>query len=131
MTILPPWPVPGTDYPLLVPRVDQDGNDLAGIRQPDVEAGVGTYTGWNVRAAGFREGEMCGLTGSFIPYATTRAERLASGDPRRSLEERYKDHDGYVKAVAKAARKLARERFLLEEDVERFVAAAEASVVLR
>jgi hypothetical protein len=131
MTILPPWPVPGTDYPLLVPRVDQDGNDLAGIRQPDVEAGVGTYTGWNVRAAGFREGEMCGLTGSFIPYATTRTERLASGDPRRSLEERYKDHDGYVKAVAKAARKLARERFLLEEDVERFVAAAEASVVLR
>jgi len=61
----------------------------------------------------------------------TEAERKASGDPRKSLEERYKDHDGYVKAVAKAARKLQKDGFLVEEDVQRFVDEAEASSVLR
>jgi len=74
---------------------------------------------------------MCGLTGSFIPFAMTKAERMASGDPRKSLEERYKDHDGYVKAVEKGARALVRERLLLEEDAQRFIRNAEASDVLR
>jgi hypothetical protein len=72
-----------------------------------------------------------GLSGSFVPFATTKAERLAAGDARKSLEERYKDHDGYVKDVEHAAKKLMQEGFLLEEDAERFVREAEASNVLR
>jgi hypothetical protein len=131
MTLLPPVPVPGTQYRVLVPRVDDDGHDVAGIRQPDVEVPLATYTGWNVRAAGFREGEMCGLTGSYIPLPVTKDERKASGDPRKSLEERYKTHDKYVKQVEQAARKLVKERFLLEEDYDRIVGQAEASDVLR
>jgi hypothetical protein len=66
-----------------------------------------------------------------MPFATTKAERMADGDPRKSLEERYKDHDGFVKAVEKAAKHLVKERFLLEEDAETFISAAEASDVLR
>jgi hypothetical protein len=67
-------------------------------------APLGTNMGWNVRAPGSRSANLCGLSGSFIPFATTKAERVASGDPRKSLEERYKSHAGYVKAVEKAAR---------------------------
>jgi hypothetical protein len=80
--------------------------------------------GWNVRAPGSRSANLCGLSGSFIPFATTKAERVASGDPRKSLEERYKSQAGYVKAVMK-------ERFLIEEDAARFIHDAEASSVLR
>ena len=96
-----------------------------------VRAPIGTSTGWNVRAAGHRAPNLCGLTGSFFPFATTKAERLANGDPRKSLAERYKDHDGFVKAVEKAARELVHERFLLEEDANAFISAAEASNVLK
>ena len=64
-------------------------------------------------------------------FATTKAERLAAGDRRKSLEERYKDHDGYVKAVAKAANGLAKDRLLLPDDVQRYIDAAQASSVLR
>lgn len=71
------------------------------------------------------------VSGSYIPFETTKAERLAAGDPRKSLEERYKDHDGFVKAVEHAAKKLVHEGFLLEEDANTFISAAEASDVLR
>jgi hypothetical protein len=74
---------------------------------------------------------LCALTGSYFPFANTKAERRASGDPRRSLQERYGTHEGYVRAVARAADHLMRERFLIEEDAARFIAAAEASNVLR
>jgi len=84
-----------------------------------------------VRASGFRAPNLCGLMGSFIPFATTKAERLAAGDPRKSLEERYKDHDGFVKEVEKAAKKLVHERFLLQEDAETYIHTAEASSVLK
>jgi hypothetical protein len=128
-TLLPP--VLGPRYPvILVPKPDKDGVDLAGIRPMQIRVPLGTNTGWNVRA-GFRAPDLCGLSGSFIPFATTKAERLAAEDPRKSLEERYKDHDGFVKAVRKAAKELVHERFLLEEDAEIFINAAEASDVLR
>jgi hypothetical protein len=131
MTILPPIPIPGTDHDIRVPRVDEDGHDIAGIRSPNLDAPIATYTGWNTRAAGFREGDSCGLTGSFIPLPNTKTERVAKGDPRKSIAERYGDHDGYVRAVSAAAEKLASKRFLLPEDVERYVADAQASSVLR
>ena len=87
--------------------------------------------GWNVRAPGFRAPNLCGLSGSFIPFATTKTERLAKGDPRQSLQERYKNHEGYVDAVEKAAAELLRERFLLQEDADRFISDAKASSVLK
>jgi hypothetical protein len=131
MTLLPPLPVGGTDYPILVPRADTIGNDIAGIRHPFVEAPLATYTGWNVRAAGFREGEMCGLTGSFIPLPKTQAERLATGDPRPSLEELYGDHIGYVIKVAQAALNLFAQRLMLLEDVLLTIKEADDSNVLK
>lgn len=124
-------PTLGATYQVMVPKTDRDGFDLGGIRAVEVAAPVATLTGWNMRAAGHRRPELCELNGSFIPFAKTKAERAARRDPRPSLEERYGDHDGYVRAVAAAARQLATERFLLQEDVDRYIAAAKTSDVLR
>jgi hypothetical protein len=124
-------PARGTKYQMLVPKVDTDGLDVGGVGQMEVRVPLGTNIGWNVRAKGRREGSLCGLTGSFLPFATTKEERMKSGDPRESLEERYKNHDGYVAAVKKAAAELQADGFLLAEDAERFVREAQASQVLR
>jgi hypothetical protein len=121
--VQPPRPVPGHDYAVMVPKVDPDGNEIGGIRLPDLAAPLGTYTGWNPRRAGFADGELC-LLGSYIPFATTKAERVAAGDPRPSLEERYPSHDAYVEAVASAAHELREARLLLDEDVERYIEGA-------
>ena len=131
MTRLPPLSVPDTEYTLLVPRVDSIGNDAPGVRSTFIEAPTATYTGWNVRASGFREAEMCGLTGSYIPLPVTQEERESSGDPRPSLEQLYGDHEGYVGAVERAAIGLWSQRFLLDEDVERLVQQARDSDVLQ
>ena len=104
-------------YPVFVSKVDEDGNELAGVRLPAVEAPIATTTGWALRRDGFGENDGCESDGQQIPFATTKAERIAAGDPRLSIEERYKDHDGYVKAVAKAAKNLGKQRFLLSDDV--------------
>jgi hypothetical protein len=111
--------------------VDQDGNEAAGIRLPPVEAPIATTTGWALRRTGFGENEGCESSGQHVAFKTTKAERLAAGDPRLSLEERYKTHDGYVTAVTKAAQKLERQRLLLRADVERYIEQAQASNVLR
>jgi len=92
---------------------------------------VATHTGWNLRRQGFAEGELCGLTGSYIPFAETPAQRMARGDPRLSLVERYGDHEGYVEAVRDATEELVNQRFLLPEDAKRLIAEAAASNVLR
>lgn len=127
----PPSVVGRPAYPIFVSKVDADGNEVAGIRLPEVEAPVATTTGWALRRAGFSENEGGESDGQHIPFHTTKAERIAAGDPRLSLEERYQDHDGYVKAVTKAAQKLGKQRFLLPEDVQRYIEAAQASNVLR
>lgn len=127
----PPTVVTGRDYVVLVPKVDSDGNEIAGIRSTTLRAPLGTYTGWNLRRAGFAEDEVCGLQGTFVPFKKTRAGREAAGDPRPSLEERYGDHAGYVAAVREAAEELVGQGFLLPEDAARLVAQAEASDVLR
>jgi hypothetical protein len=123
-------PVVKQTLPTLVPRVDADGNDLGGVPSVLLQAPLGTYTGWNVTAAGFDKGKICLLNGSFIPFAKTKAERNASGDPRRSLEERYGSHGAYVEVVKAAAEKAVAERFLLREDADRLIAEAAASDVL-
>jgi Alpha/beta hydrolase domain len=124
LTILPPKLV-GSPYPAYVPRTDADGNTLAGIRLPDIAAPVATYTGWNLRRNPPEDG--CDHSGMVIPFAKSKAERLAKGDPRLSLEERYTDHQAYVGAVSKAAADAVRQGFLLQEDADRYVVAAEAS----
>jgi len=115
----------------LVPKVDADGNERAGIRPTALQAPLGTYTGWNLRRAGFGEGELCGLSGSYIPFAKTKTERTASGDPRPSLEERFGTREGYVDAVRRAAVSLQADRFLTPQDASRLVDEAAASSVLR
>jgi hypothetical protein len=114
-----------------VPRVNADGNETSGIASPLHQAPLGTYLGWNVTRSGFYKGRGCGFAGGFIPFAKTKAERLAKGDPRLSLEERYQDHAGYVAAVKKAVDALLRQRFLLAEDASRLIQQAENSNVLR
>ena len=128
-SVLPNMPIPGKSYTVLVPRTDVDGNDIAGVRQPSIEVPVATYTGWALRRAPFAEGEDCALTGQYIPFAATRAERLAKGDPRLSVEERYQNHGQYVARVALAADRLVRQRLLLDEDAEDIVVAAVESDV--
>ena len=130
-------PVAKGTLPQLVVRVDADGNEVAGIKSPLLSAPLGTYTGWNVTTSGLYAGQLCGSSfgaspiGGFIPFARTKAERTASGDPRLSLEERYHDHDGYVRAVKAAAETLVRDGYLLPEDAASMVAQAERSDVLK
>ena len=122
---VPPVVVPGTrEYTVLVPQVDADGNDIAGIRLPYVQAPLATHTGWSLLHEGAGRPDSCGQHGQFIPFARTRAERLAVGDSRLSIEERYRNHGAYVSAVARAAATLVQERFLLDEDKERIVSRA-------
>jgi hypothetical protein len=117
--------------PSLAPKVDVDGNEIAGVASVLHEAPLGTYVGWNVTAEGFYKGTECGFAGGYVPFAKTKAEREAAGDPRPSLEERYGTHQHYVELVRAAASRLVRDRFLLPADSERLIAEAEASDVLK
>lgn len=114
----------------LVPTVDADGNETVGVASVLHQAPLGTYLGWNVTAEGFLKGKGCGNQGGYIPFAKTKAERLAAGDPRPSIEERYGTHEAYVAQVRVAAARLVRDRYLLQGDADRLIAAAEASNVL-
>jgi hypothetical protein len=122
LTRLPP--ALGARYQVLLPKPDADGLDLGGIRSMEVSAPLATITGWNVRAQGRRPQDLCGLSGAAIAFPKTKAEREANRDPRRSLEERYGTRDGFVRAVEEAAQRLVAERFLLQEDADRYVKAA-------
>ena len=115
---------------MLVPRVDADGNELGGVPVVLRDAPLGTYLGWNITAGGFHKGKICNYAGGMIPFAKTQAERLASGDPRLSLEERYGDHAGYVAAVRAAAANAVTQGFLLQSDADALIAQAAASNVL-
>lgn len=129
MDIVPPTII--ARPPSLVPRVDADGNETSGVPSVQHRVPTGTFLGWNVRAEGFYKGQGCGLAGGFIPFAETKAQRLATGDPRASLEERYGTHAAYVDRVRIAAEKMAEEGFLLADDRERIIAEAENSSVLK
>ncbi|MEO5898294.1 MAG: alpha/beta hydrolase domain-containing protein, partial [Vicinamibacterales bacterium] len=130
LTVLPPHLV-GSPYPVFVPTTDDDGNDLAGIRLPDVAVPLATYTGWALRGAAFAGDDLCDGFGQKIEFQQTKADRLAVGDPRLSIEERYKNHGKYVAEVTRSAVRLWRSRLLLDEDVQRYIAAAEASAVVK
>ena len=121
----------GPSYAIFVPKTDKNGIQLAGVHQIESRVPVGTSTGWNVRTSAHRGPDLCSLGGSYFPFETTRAERLAAGDPRPSLEELYGSHAGFVQAVRNATRELVEEGFLLEVDAEAAIAAAKASPILQ
>ncbi len=118
-------------FPTLVVKVDSDGNEAVG--EPSVQhmAPLGTYVGWNRWAAGGRQGQVCSLSGAMFPFPATKADRIASNDPRPSIAERYGTHDGYVCAVTAATHTAVRRRFLLVGDATRLVTEARASDVLQ
>lgn len=116
--------------PTLVPRVNADGNELGGVPVVLHDAPLGTYLGWNVTSEGFFKGRTCSFAPGMIPFARTKAERLLTGDPRLSLEERYGDHAGYVAAVKTAAATAVAQGFLLPADADTLIEQAAASNVL-
>jgi hypothetical protein len=115
----PPRHLKDRQYSVLVPKVDRDGNEIAGVRSVTLQVPLGTYTGWSLRRKGYMEDRSCYLQGAFIPFVRWRLDRGA--DPRASLEERYGSKDHYVKLVDAAAQRLQQEGFLLAEDAQRIM----------
>jgi hypothetical protein len=104
--------------PLFIPAVDDDGNERAGIRLPDVAVPLATYTGWNFRNPRIGAAtELYPLLGSYVPFARTKAERDQAHDPRPSIAEHYQTRDVYLKRVEEAAASLVRDRYVLPDDV--------------
>jgi hypothetical protein len=117
----------GPVYPALVPVVDMDGNDRAGLRLPEVAVPLETQTGWNWRAPGKGAPDaLAAYVGASVPFAWTRTQREAANDPRPSIEERYSGRDDYLARVRRAADGLVADRLLLGEDVPRVVERAAA-----
>jgi hypothetical protein len=113
-------------YRVLVPAIDADGNEIAGLRVPEQAVAFATSTGWALRSAqGGAAGELCSFDGSLYPFARTMDERAASGDPRPSMAERYGDRAAYLARVRAVAQALEKQGYLLAEDVERVAARAE------
>ena len=113
-------PVYGAPYPALVSAVDSDGNEVAGIRLPDVEVPLATVTGWNLRHSNTGGPDQTHkIMGSTVPFTFTRQERQDVSDPRPSVEERYASKDDYLDRVEGVARDLVSEGYLLNEDVPR------------
>lgn len=119
-------PIEGPAYPVLVSRVDSDGIAVAGLRHPVLRVPRATLLGWNLRAKGYGEGDIYSSIGGKIPFADTKAERLAKGDPRPSIEERYPTNADYVAKMRAETDAMVADGQLLPEDAERIVAAAEA-----
>src|SRR2546422_6181539 len=115
----------GRAFPVRVPQVDADGNEVGGVRSLELLVPLATYTPWSLRRGAVNPGELVDFYGTFIPFARDRAERERSGDPRASVIERYGDRTQYVELVKRHAEALARSGFLLAEDVAHVVAQAE------
>jgi len=120
----------GPIYPSFIPKTDSDGNDIAGIRLADLTVPLATFTGWALRSGVWAD-DGCESTGQYIPFAQTLEERIASGDPRPSVEERYQSLSHYVREVTHALNRMVRQRLLLCEDfdseLERLIAAGVAA----
>ena len=117
----PPRPVSAyAPYAVQVMRVNSDGNGIDGVVLPEVAVAVATYSGRNTRAAGYAQGELCHTLGSYIPFPRTETERLATGDPRRSIAERYRDNADYQTKLMQVAQQLVAERLLLPADADSY-----------
>jgi hypothetical protein len=128
MTVNPPVitqpmfdnPKNGAIYATFVPKTDADGNDIAGVRLPDVKVPLATYTGWSLRS-GAQSNDGCEGTGQMIAFSKTKAERVASGDPRLSVEERYPSAEAYSAAAKQAIDDLVGKRYMLREDADAYM----------
>lgn len=117
--------VEGGTYPAYVSNVDIDGNEVAGILLPDVTVPIATNTGWNPRHPDTGGADqILSMQGFTKFFARTKAEREQTGDPRLSIEERYENKDAYLAEVRKQAEILARDRYILDEDIETVVSDA-------
>lgn len=111
-------PKVGKPFNVLVPQCDRDGNDRGGVSLPELQAPLATYTGWNLRDPGIGASDLrLSFYGSFIPFPKTAADREKSGDPRKSVRERYASREEYLGQFAEAAMKLIHDRLLLREDL--------------
>jgi hypothetical protein len=118
-------PLGGKPYPNFVPAVDRDGNEVTGIRLPDVAVPLATYTGWNLRHPQMgAPDQLMSLMGSTIPFPATPEDRERTGDPRRSIAERYPSTSDYLEQVRQAALHLIDQGYLLAEDLELVVGQA-------
>jgi hypothetical protein len=115
-------PQVGPAFTVLVPQADADGNDLGGVRLPELDVPLATYTGWNLRDPSIgAPDQRTSFLGSFIPFPKTAQEREQSGDPRKSVAERYASREEYMTKFTASAEKLVKQRFLLREDVPALV----------
>ena len=121
----PPEIVDADGYAVLIPAVDSDGNDVAGIRAPMVRAPLGTYTGWNTRSQGYGTGANYEFSGSYIPFMEATEEQNFISDPRASVLARYPTPDAYVEAIVAAAEQMVAEGLMLAEDIESVRAGAQ------
>ena len=113
-------PANGKIYPSYVPRTDSDGNDIAGIRLPELVVPLATYTGWGLRS-GVWANDGCEASGQYIPFQSTKAARTTAGDPRPSVQERYPSFAEYRAKVVAAVDELVRDRFLICDDTQDIV----------
>jgi hypothetical protein len=110
-------PKVGRGFPVLVPQVDADGNERDGVRPPEISVPLATYTGWNLRDPSIgAPDQRVAFEASFLPFARTAEERQKTGDPRKSIAERYRDREDYLAQFRHAVDELVRQRWILEED---------------
>jgi hypothetical protein len=136
LSVLPPK-LEGTPYKIYLPKTDVDGNDIAGVRLPDVSVPLATYTGWGLRAAHAGQPvpivDGCDANGQRIPFAPTAASRKPggpnAGDPRLSIAERYASSADYVSKISAAAHALLARRLMLQADVDAYIAAAQSVTI--
>ena len=110
--------------PTYVVKTDSDGNEIAGVPSILHQLPLGTYLGWNVTASGFFRNQICAFTGGYVPFARTLADRLVSGDPRPSIQERYTTVGNYYFTASTIAKRLVAQRLLLVEDAQRITSQA-------
>lgn len=119
-------PKAGAAFPVLVPRVDEDGNERAGVRLPELTVPLATYTGWSLRDSSIGASEQrCAFVGSYVPFARTAEERKRSRDPRKSIAERYAGREEYMGRYTKALDELVGQRWILPEDRSAMLQAGE------
>ena len=115
ITIQPP--IAGKPFPALVPQVDEDGNERDGVRSPEFAAPLATYTGWNLRDPSIgAPDQRISFEGSYIPFARTPEERKKTGDPRKSIVERYASREAYLRLYVDAVNQLIQQKYVLSED---------------
>lgn len=120
--------------PQVVPATDRDGNEIAGLKAPLLQNPLGSYLGYNTFPSGIQKGQDCiqgSPAGGYVAFAETKEARMATSDPRLSLEERYGTHDEYVKRVTASANAMVAQRYLLRADADQMIAQADASSILK